>query len=41
VDGVMFNIKGYWGTVKVHPDDRDVAAEIVADYVASLAADGE
>jgi len=36
IDGVMSNIKGYWGKVLVHPDDQEAARELVADYLASL-----
>jgi hypothetical protein len=36
IDGVMSNIKGYWGRVLVRPEDAEASRELVADYVASL-----
>jgi len=36
VDGIMSNIKGYWGRVLVPPDEYEAGKEIVNDYLASL-----
>jgi hypothetical protein len=40
IAGVTGSMKGYWGRVLVHPDDRDQATELVRDYLASLDDDG-
>jgi hypothetical protein len=36
IEGIMKNIKGYWGQVLVAPEDYDRARELVADYLRSL-----
>ncbi len=36
VDGIMSNIKGYWGRVQVHPEDEETAKEIITDYLSTL-----
>ena len=36
VDGIMSNIKGYWGRVLVHPEDHELAAELVASYLEQI-----
>lgn len=36
VGSVMSNINGYWGRVLVEAEDQAAAAELVADYLASL-----
>lgn len=36
VDGIMANIKGYWGRVLVAEDELDQAREIVTEYLKSI-----
>lgn len=36
IDGIMYNIKGYWGQVLVAAEDSEHARELVADYLRSL-----
>jgi hypothetical protein len=39
-DGLMRNIKGYWGQVLVLPEDFDHAHELVEEYLNSLDSEG-
>jgi hypothetical protein len=36
IDGIMKNIKGYWGQVLVAAEDSEHARELVADYLRAL-----